>query len=162
MERVVTQGTAKWLGNKLPKGLTMAGKTGTTDDLRDSWFAGFSGDKVAVVWLGRDDYQPMGLAGGTGALRVWGAMMLAIPNEPLPDVPPDGVVLASRGGVPHVAGAEPASQAREGRATADGAGDAEEEVAQAAEAATQPSQRPRAAVETERPRQNPFMSDFYN
>jgi penicillin-binding protein 1B len=90
MQRVVTHGTAKWLGDKLPKGMTMAGKTGTTDDMRDSWFAGFSGDKVAVVWVGRDDYQPMGFAGGTGALRVWGDFMLAIPNEPLSDIPPHG------------------------------------------------------------------------
>lgn len=97
MQQVVRQGTAKWLGARLPEGLTMAGKTGTTDDMRDSWFAGFSGDKVAVVWVGRDDYKPMGLAGGTGALRVWGEFMLALPNEPLVEEPPDGVVLGACG-----------------------------------------------------------------
>lgn len=106
MQRVIREGTAKWLGARLPKGLTMAGKTGTTDDMRDSWFAGFSGDKVAVVWVGRDDYKPMGLAGGTGALRVWGELMLAIPNEPLVDEPPEGVVLGAcgRSDVPYVRG----------------------------------------------------------
>lgn len=106
MQRVIREGTAKWLGARLPKGLTMAGKTGTTDDMRDSWFAGFSGDKVAVVWVGRDDYKPMGLAGGTGALRVWGEFMLALPNEPLVEEPPEGVVLGAcgRADVPYVQG----------------------------------------------------------
>jgi penicillin-binding protein 1B len=107
MQQVVRQGTAKWLGARLPEGLTMAGKTGTTDDMRDSWFAGFSGDKVAVVWVGRDDYKPMGLAGGTGALRVWGEFMLALPNEPLVEEPPDGVVLGACGhsDIPYISGA---------------------------------------------------------
>jgi len=106
MQQVVQQGTAKWLGARLPKGLTMAGKTGTTDDMRDSWFAGFGGDKVAVVWVGRDDYKPMGLAGGTGALRVWGEFMLAMPNEPLVEDPPEGVVLGACGhsDIPYIGG----------------------------------------------------------
>jgi penicillin-binding protein 1B len=105
MQQVVRQGTAKWLGGRLPKGVTMAGKTGTTDDMRDSWFAGFSGDKVAVVWVGRDDYKPMGLAGGAGALRVWADFMLAMPNEPLPESPPDGVAVSGRcgrSGIPYI------------------------------------------------------------
>ncbi len=49
----------------------------------------------------------MGLAGGTGALRVWGDFMLALPNEPLPESPPEGVVLGSacgRSGIPYIAG----------------------------------------------------------
>ena len=107
MQQVIRQGTARWLGERLPKGLTMAGKTGTTDDMRDSWFAGFGGDKVAVVWVGRDDYQPMGLAGGTGALRVWADFMLALPNEPLSESLPEGVVLGSacgRSGIPYIQG----------------------------------------------------------
>jgi penicillin-binding protein 1B len=111
MQQVVRQGTAKWLGNRLPSGLTMAGKTGTTDDGRDSWFAGFSGDKVAVVWMGRDDYKPTGFAGGTGALRVWAEFMLAIPNEPLAQSPPEGVVLSGacgQSGIPYIVGSGPA------------------------------------------------------
>ena len=110
MQQVVREGTAKWLGSRLPNGMTMAGKTGTTDDMRDSWFAGFSGDKVAVVWLGRDDYKPTGFAGGTGALRVWAEFMLAIPNEPLSQSPPEGVSLSGGcggGGVPYIEGSGP-------------------------------------------------------
>lgn len=67
----VRNGTGKGAYRSLPESLIVAGKTGTTDDLRDSWFAGFSGDRLAVVWLGRDDYQPAGLTGARGALRVW-------------------------------------------------------------------------------------------
>jgi len=43
--------------------------------LRDSWFAGFGNNLVAVVWLGRDDNKPAGLTGSSGALKVWGKMM---------------------------------------------------------------------------------------
>jgi penicillin-binding protein 1B len=124
MRRVVTEGTAKWLGGRLPTGMTMAGKTGTTDDKRDSWFAGFSGDKVAVVWVGRDDYKPMGLAGGQGALPVWAEFMLAMPNEPLVTDPPEGVVLAGCGtrGIPYIAsGSSVDCGGGDGGAVADGA-----------------------------------------
>ena len=46
----------------------MGGKTGTTNDQRDSWFAGFSGEHLAVVWMGNDENQPIGLTGSSGAL----------------------------------------------------------------------------------------------
>jgi penicillin-binding protein 1B len=49
----------------------VAGKTGTSDDMRDSWFAGFSGDVVAVVWTGFDDNRPSSLTGSSGAMRIW-------------------------------------------------------------------------------------------
>jgi penicillin-binding protein 1B len=91
MQRVVQEGTAAWLKQRLPEGLTVAGKTGTTNELRDSWFAGFSGDKVTVVWVGRDDNRPTKLSGSTGALRIWGDLMAGIDNQPLPDIPPDGI-----------------------------------------------------------------------
>ena len=91
MRQVVKQGTATWLNKRLPEGLTVAGKTGTTNGLRDSWFAGFSGDKVAVVWVGRDDNKPTRLTGSSGALRIWGDLMANIENQPLPEFAPDGV-----------------------------------------------------------------------
>ncbi len=72
LRSVTREGTGRSLQQLLPKGLVVAGKTGTTDDLRDSWFAGFSGSHLAVVWLGMDDNQPAGLTGSSGALRVWG------------------------------------------------------------------------------------------
>ncbi len=104
MQQVINQGTATALKKVLPEGLTVAGKTGTTDELRDSWFAGFSGDKVAVVWVGRDDNKPTTFSGAAGALPVWGDIMAALDNQPLSDVPPEGVTLGACGGgqVPYI------------------------------------------------------------
>jgi penicillin-binding protein 1B len=82
LQKVVEFGTAKSAGARLPE-LKAAGKTGTSDDLRDSWFAGFTGQHLAVVWVGRDDNQPMGLAGSTGALQVWIDLFSAIDSRPL-------------------------------------------------------------------------------
>lgn len=93
LQVVMEQGTGKSLYNRLPAELTVAGKTGTTDDLRDSWFAGFTGDYQAVVWLGMDDNQPAGLSGSSGALQVWGEIMQRIRPAPLLLSPPAGVEL---------------------------------------------------------------------
>jgi penicillin-binding protein 1B len=48
-----------------------AGKTGTTNDLRDAWFVGFTPELVTVVWVGLDDNQPLGLSGSAAALPIW-------------------------------------------------------------------------------------------
>jgi penicillin-binding protein 1B len=88
MQRVIELGTARWATSVLPPGQVFAGKTGTTDDLRDSWFAGFGGDKVAVVWVGRDDNKPTGLEGATGALRIWGRLMRDLDAKGIAPVPP--------------------------------------------------------------------------
>jgi penicillin-binding protein 1B len=68
---VVRNGTARALGARFPGRDDIAGKTGTTDDYRDSWFAGFAGRYVIVVWTGRDDNRPTGLSGASGAMRIW-------------------------------------------------------------------------------------------
>lgn len=70
--QVVEQGTARSLRARLDPSVNVAGKTGTTDDTRDSWFAGFDAAHVAVVWMGTDDNKPTGLSGSTGALPLWG------------------------------------------------------------------------------------------
>ena len=75
MEVAMIRGTGRSARGKLPEGLTVAGKTGTSNEFRDSWFAGFSGDNLAVVWLGHDDGHPSGLSGARGALSVWSAVM---------------------------------------------------------------------------------------
>ncbi len=91
LQNVVREGTAKGLHHYLPADLGIAGKTGTTDDFRDSWFAGFTGNKVAVVWIGRDDNQPTGLTGATGAMTVWGDMMADLDPQPLILAEPDRI-----------------------------------------------------------------------
>jgi penicillin-binding protein 1B len=55
--------------------LDAAGKTGTTNDLRDAWFVGFTPELLAVVWVGLDDNQPLGLTGTQAALPMWTAFM---------------------------------------------------------------------------------------
>jgi penicillin-binding protein 1B len=94
MQRTMRDGTGRSVYSRLPSSLALAGKTGTSNDSRDSWFAGFSQDLLAVVWLGRDDNGPTPLTGATGALQVWTDFM--IKADPLPlDMPlPDNVVQA--------------------------------------------------------------------
>lgn len=75
LQRVVQYGTARSAYYTLPRDLNVAGKTGTTDDLRDSWFAGFAEDRVAVVWVGRDDNKAGKLTGAGGALQLWARTM---------------------------------------------------------------------------------------
>lgn len=83
LSRVTTEGTGKALAQWLPGVSPVAGKTGTTNDLRDSWFAGYGSNLLAIVWLGRDDNRPMGLTGAAGAMRVWAALMKVARLEPL-------------------------------------------------------------------------------
>lgn len=91
MQQVIKSGTASAMRSKISSSLNIAGKTGTTDDYRDSWFSGFSGDRLAVVWVGRDDNRPTGLSGGSGALRAWMDIMANFKLEPLEPTPPANV-----------------------------------------------------------------------
>ena len=63
--------------------LQPAGKTGTSNDSRDSWFAGWTGDHLAVIWVGNDQNQPTGLYGATGAMKVWSGIFSRLPSAPL-------------------------------------------------------------------------------
>jgi len=123
MQRVMHEGTGRSAYNQLPRSLNLAGKTGTTNDLRDSWFAGFSQDLLAVVWLGRDDNGKTSLTGATGALRVWTDFMRRADPLPLNSPLPENVVqvwVDSRTGqgtdercpgavqMPYIQGSEPA------------------------------------------------------
>jgi len=88
LQEVVRRGTARGLQRRLGNTLNLAAKTGTTDDERDSWLAGFSGNFAAIVWVGRDDNKPTGLQGATGALPVWADVMGTLPltaNSPSTD-----------------------------------------------------------------------------
>ncbi len=82
MQGVFERGTARGALNTLGDRMPLAGKTGTTNDLRDSWFAGYGNDLVGVVWLGHDDNTDTGLTGATGALRVWATLMKELDITP--------------------------------------------------------------------------------
>ncbi|ANF24065.1 penicillin-binding protein 1B [Stutzerimonas stutzeri] len=94
MQRTMLEGTGRSVYNQVPKSLALAGKTGTTNDSRDSWFAGFSQDLLAVVWLGRDDNGKTSLTGATGALQVWADFMRRADPLPLQMPVPDNVSMA--------------------------------------------------------------------
>jgi penicillin-binding protein 1B len=79
---VVRRGTAGRLGRSFSPTLQLAGKTGTTDNYRDSWFAGYSGNLLTVIWVGRDDNKPIGLTGSSGAMRVWQSIMSKLELKP--------------------------------------------------------------------------------
>ena len=91
MMGIAEQGTARRLARDLD--IKVAGKTGTSDELRDSWFAGFSGDTVAVVWTGYDDNRSTGLTGATGALPIWSTLMRSISSSSFEVMMPDNVVM---------------------------------------------------------------------
>lgn len=91
LRKVITEGTGRGVYASLPDSTIVAGKTGTTDDYRDSWFAGFSADRVAVVWVGRDDNKPTGLSGSTGALPVWARIMRDLRVQSFDPIPPSSV-----------------------------------------------------------------------
>ncbi|MEO7064658.1 MAG: penicillin-binding protein 1B [Dokdonella sp.] len=83
MQQVAITGTAHAINDAGLGGLNAAGKTGTSDTQRDSWFAGFTGSQLAVAWVGRDDNKPTTLFGATGGLRIWIELMKRLPSAPL-------------------------------------------------------------------------------
>ncbi|MBI2384135.1 MAG: penicillin-binding protein 1B [Gammaproteobacteria bacterium] len=91
LEQVTIFGTARSTYFYVPPSVRLAGKTGTTDDLRDSWFAGYSGDRIAVVWVGRDDNQPAELTGAAGALQIWAPLMRDLKVRSIDPSPPPAV-----------------------------------------------------------------------
>jgi penicillin-binding protein 1A len=74
----------------------LAGKTGTTNDHRDTWFAGYNPDRVAVAWMGYDQPRPLGRGetGGQTALPIWMSYMsVALQGVPVKGYAvPEGVV----------------------------------------------------------------------
>ncbi|MCC7418130.1 MAG: PBP1A family penicillin-binding protein [Acidobacteria bacterium] len=95
MRSVLNEGTAAG-ARSAGFALDAAGKTGTTNDLRDAWFAGFTPDLLTVVWVGYDDNQTLGLSGAGAALPIWTQFMkAALAGRPsLPFEAPDGVTFA--------------------------------------------------------------------
>lgn len=75
LQKTARSGTARSIYQRLPSTINVAGKTGTSDLQRDSWFAGFAGNRLAVVWLGLDNNEPLPITGSSGALQVWTQFM---------------------------------------------------------------------------------------
>ncbi len=90
LAQVVERGTGRGATARLPRGLVAAAKTGTSSDTRDSWFAGFTGSHLAVVWVGYDDNRPTGLTGAAGAMPIWAEAMASLrPASWEPAAPPE-------------------------------------------------------------------------
>lgn len=91
LQQVMRQGTGRAAYQGLASNLQLAGKSGTTNDTRDSWFAGYSGNYVSVVWLGLDDNNITGLTGSSGALPVWRNVMQQLRQKPVNLTQPNNV-----------------------------------------------------------------------
>ena len=90
LQYAVNSGTGRPLIRDGLGRLAPAGKTGTSNDGRDSWFAGYTGDHLAVVWVGNDQNKETGLYGATGGMRVWSDIFARLPSAPL-RIPSDGL-----------------------------------------------------------------------
>jgi penicillin-binding protein 1B len=89
---VMDHGTGRAARALLAPDLVVAGKSGTSSDFRDSWFAGFSGSHLAVVWVGYDDDEPTGLTGSAGALPVWAHIMAGLGTSSWSAPMPESIV----------------------------------------------------------------------
>lgn len=84
LEEAVTTGTGNPLSGQLTgdsaRQAPVRGKTGTTNERRDAWFAGYTGQWLGVVWVGRDDHQPAAVSGAVSALPVWARLFDRLPH----------------------------------------------------------------------------------
>lgn len=126
LEDAVRHGTGRSLAGRLSepaRSAVIRGKTGTTNDRRDAWFAGFTEQWLGVVWVGRDDNRPAGVSGATSALPIWALLFDALPHRSVQRQWPDSLdwfwidwpqpLLAeaaceSARAIPFAAGSEPA------------------------------------------------------
>ncbi|MFG6653477.1 bifunctional glycosyl transferase/transpeptidase [Scandinavium sp. M-37] len=91
MQQVVQRGTGRQLGAKYPN-LHLAGKTGTTNNNVDTWFAGVDGREVVITWVGRDNNQPTKLYGASGAMSIYQRYLANESPIPLDLTPPEDIV----------------------------------------------------------------------
>ncbi|WP_044182363.1 bifunctional glycosyl transferase/transpeptidase [Phytobacter massiliensis] len=90
MQQVIQRGTGRQLGAKYPN-LHLAGKTGTTNNNVDTWFAGIDGREVTITWVGRDNNQPTKLYGASGAMAIYQRYLANQSPIPLDLTPPEDI-----------------------------------------------------------------------
>jgi penicillin-binding protein 1B len=95
MQQVIERGTGRAARSVLPRDVVVVGKSGTTSDLRDSWFAGFSGSHLAVVWVGYDDNRPTGFTGAAAALAIWSRVLASLGTTSWSAAMPDSLTEVS-------------------------------------------------------------------
>lgn len=91
LQQVVESGTGRGVSRYLPADLSFAGKTGTSNSGRDSWFTGWDGSHLGVVWVGFDDNRPTKLTGSSGALPILAGSLAKVPQRPLLLAAPENV-----------------------------------------------------------------------
>jgi penicillin-binding protein 1B len=126
LQAVMRIGTGKKAYQQLPNTLNVAGKTGTSNRQRDSWFAGYSADHLGVVWIGNDDNTPSAYTGSSGALPIWADIFKQLATRGVSHHQPDNVdyywidgrngLLSAEGCqhallIPFVAGTQPTEKA---------------------------------------------------
>ncbi len=90
LTQVVEKGTARALPALLGSDAVIAGKTGTTNERRDSWFVGYTRDRLAVTWVGQDDNTPAGVTGGNAAMQLWARLFRVLPLKSVDLDMPEG------------------------------------------------------------------------
>lgn len=93
LHKVTLDGTAKSIRKRFPN-INMAGKTGTTDDYRDSWFSGFDKNILITSWIGKDNNQPVNLSGASGAMQLFMAYQQAQEPKSLVRRFPSGLAIS--------------------------------------------------------------------
>lgn len=91
LQAVMRVGTGRRAYQQLSSDLTVAGKTGTSNQQRDSWFAGYSADHLGVVWVGQDDNKPTSYTGSSGALPIWTDIFSQLSTHGISHHQPDNV-----------------------------------------------------------------------
>lgn len=91
LQNVMRAGTGRRAYRYVNPDIALAGKSGTSNDQRDSWFAGYGGDYSGVVWMGNDDNTPTEITGSRGALEVWARTFAKINSNSLRFSAPDTV-----------------------------------------------------------------------
>ena len=95
LQNVMRQGTGRRAYRYIDSQIALAGKSGTSNAQRDSWFAGFDGQHSAVVWMGHDDNSPTPVTGSRGALEVWSRILTNLSPKSLRFTAPDTITYAS-------------------------------------------------------------------